>query len=72
MNLRDNLNVLGKMRKSAKLFLLQQKKKKKNGEDGSESVAIIFYKIKFIDNARFKVTSLSNLVDNLTEGNFIK
>ena len=26
------------------------------------------YKIKFIDSARFMATSLSNLVDNLTEG----
>ena len=26
------------------------------------------YKIKFIDSYRFKSTSLSNLVDNLTEG----
>ena len=68
MNLRDNLNVLGKMQKSAKLFLFQQKKKKKNDKDDNESIAIIFYKIKFIDNARFKATSLSNLVDNLTEG----
>ena len=37
-------------------------------KDGTESVVTISYKIKFIDSARFMVNSLSNLVDNLTEG----
>ena len=37
--------------------------KKKSNEDG-----IIIYKIKFIDSFRFMSTSLSNLVDNLSEG----
>ena len=72
MNLRDNLNVLGKIQKSAlfywNYFRSNRKRRKKNDKDGNESAAIIFYKIKFIDNARFKATSLSNLVDNLTEG----
>ena len=36
-------------------------------KDGNESVAAISYKIKFIDSARFMASSLSNLVDNLTE-----
>ena len=36
-------------------------------KDGNESVVTISYKIKFIDRARFMATSLSNLVDNLTE-----
>ena len=36
--------------------------------DDNESIVIIFYKIKSIDSARFMETSLSNLVDNLTEG----
>ena len=36
-------------------------------EDGNESVVTITYKIKFIDSARFMATSLSNLVNNLTE-----
>ena len=40
----------------------------KTDKDGNESVVTISYKIKFIDKARFMVTSLSNLVDNLTEG----
>ena len=37
-------------------------------KDGNKSVVTISYKIKFIDSARFMVTLLSNLVDNLTEG----
>ena len=32
------------------------------------TVVTISYKIKFIDSATFMATSLSNLVDNLTEG----
>ena len=37
-------------------------------KDDNESVVTISYKIKFIDCARFMATSLSNVVDNLTEG----
>ena len=37
-------------------------------KDGYENVATTSYKIKFIDSARFMATSLSNTVDNLTEG----
>ena len=37
-------------------------------KDGNESVVTISYKIKFSDSARFMATSLSNFVDNLTEG----
>ena len=37
-------------------------------KDGNESVVTISYKINFIDSARFMATSLSSLVDNLTEG----
>ena len=36
-------------------------------KDGNESVVTISYKIKFIDSARFLATSLSSLVDNITE-----
>ena len=35
---------------------------------GNEKVVTISYKIKCTDSARFMVSSLSNLVDNLTEG----
>ena len=36
--------------------------------NGNESVVTVPYKIKFADAARFMATSLSNLVDNVTEG----
>ena len=69
MRLRENLNVLEKIQKSTKTFLLQWKKKlQKRDKTGNENVITISYKIKFIDSARFMATSLSNHVDNLTEG----
>ena len=37
-------------------------------KDGNESIVTIFYKIKSIDSVRFLEASLSNLVDNFTEG----
>ena len=37
-------------------------------QDGNETVPTISYKTKYIDSAQFMATSLSNLVDNLTEG----
>ena len=39
----------------------------KIGKEGSESVVTISSKIKFMDNARFMPSSLSNLVHNLAE-----
>ena len=36
-------------------------------KDGNESVSTISCKIKCIDSARFKSSSLSNLIDNLAE-----
>ena len=45
-----------------------EKEVTKIDKDGNESVVTISYKIKFIDSARFLVSSLSNLVDNLPEG----
>ena len=46
----------------------KEKKITKFGNDGNESVATISYKIKFIDNAKFIASSLSNLVDNVAKG----
>ena len=37
-------------------------------KSGNESVVTISYKTKFIDSEIFMASSLSNLVDNLTEG----
>ena len=45
-----------------------EKEVTKTDKDGNKSVATISYKIKFIDSARFMASSLSNLVDHLTEG----
>ena len=67
--MRDNLNDLWKTQKSIKLFpVLIENEVTNIDKDGNESVATISYKIKFIDEAKFMATSLSNLVDNLTEG----
>ena len=44
-----------------------EKKVTKIDKDGNESVAAISYKVKVFDSARFMASSLSNLVDNLTE-----
>ena len=54
-----------KIQISTKNVPLQWKKKvAKIDKDGNEGA----FKIKFIDSARFMATSLTNLVDNLTEG----
>ena len=37
-------------------------------KDGNETAETISYKIKFVDSGRFMATSLSNIVDDLTEG----
>ena len=68
MSLRDNVNVLGKTKKSTKLFLFQKNEITKIDKDGNESVVNICYKITFINSARFMASLLSNLVDNLAEG----
>ena len=63
---------LGENKEKYKTFALPIKKEiTKIDKDGNENDVNIFYKIKFIDSARFIVSSLSNLVDNLAEG-FIK
>ena len=51
--------------KKVRMFLVDITKIKK---DVNKVVLNISYKIKFIDSARFMASSLSNLVDNLTEG----
>ena len=40
----------------------------KKDKDGSDKITEISYKIKFIDSFRFMLSSLSNLVGNLSEG----
>ena len=45
-----------------------KKEIKKKDNDGNDRITKISYKIKFIDSFRFMSSSLSNLVDNLSEG----
>ena len=45
-----------------------KKETTKKDNDGSDKITKISYKIKFIDSYTFMSTSLSNLVDNLSEG----
>ena len=60
---------LRKNKEKYKTFFVPIKKEfTKLDKDGNESVTTISCKIKFIDSARFMESSLSNLVDNLTEG----
>ena len=47
--------------------ILIEKEVTKIDKDVNESVVFMSYEIKFIDSAKFMATSLSNLVDNLTQ-----
>ena len=59
---------LGDNTKKYKTFSVPiEKEVTKIDKDGHENFVTIYYKIKFIDTARFMATSLSNLVDDLTE-----
>ena len=44
------------------------KKITKKDKDGVEMIVNILYRLKFIDSYRFMSTSLSNLVNNLSDG----
>ena len=60
MSLRDNMNDLGKT------FSVSIKKEiTKIDKDDNESIVNISYKTKFVDSARFVVSSLPNRVENL-------
>ena len=60
---------LGENTEKYKTFPVSIEKEVTNiGKDNNENVVTIFYKINLIDSARFMVTSLSNLVDDLKEG----
>ena len=59
---------LGENTEKYKTFsILIEKEVSTTDKDGNESVVTISYKIKFFNSARFMASSLSNLVDNLTE-----
>ena len=60
---------LGENAEKYKNFSIPMGKKVTNiDKDGNESVVTISHQIKFIDSARFMSNSLSNFVDNFTEG----
>ena len=63
------LECLGEKTEKYKTFFVPiEKEIIKIDKDCNESVVTISYKIEFIDSARLMETSLSNLVDYLTEG----
>ena len=57
----------GKHGKVQNLSCSNRKKITKIDKDGNESIVTISHKIKFTDSARFMASSLTNLVDNLTD-----
>ena len=62
------MNVFGEnIEKYKQFFVPIVKEVTKIDKDGNESAITISYKIKLIDSVRFMASSLSNLVDNLTE-----
>ena len=63
-----SLNVLEKNRKVKKISVPIEKEVIKIDNDGNRSVTTISYKTKFKDSDRFMATSLSNVVDNFTQG----
>ena len=58
---------MGEIEKVQNFSSSNRKKVKEIDKVGNGNVETISYKIKFIDSTRFMATSLSNLVDNLTE-----
>ena len=62
------MNVLRKTQKYVTFSVPIEKKVRKAEKDGNQDITTISCKIKFINSPRFMQSSLSNLVDNLTEG----
>ena len=58
-NLKGNLNLLGKTKKTEKLFSSTGEKKNVD-KDGNENIIKISQKIKFFNGERFMASSLSN------------
>ena len=68
MRLRGNFNVLGKTKKSEKLFLFQYKRKLQKLIRWGGGCCQYILQNKIYLWSRFMARSLSNLVDNLAEG----
>ena len=58
----------GKYRKVQIFFRFDRKRSYKSIYEGNENIVTISCKIKCYDSARFIISSLSNLVNNLAEG----
>ena len=59
---------MGKTEKYNTFFIPIEKEVTNIDKEDNESVVTISYEIWFIDSARFMATSLSNFVENPTEG----
>ena len=57
-----------KCRKVQTFFSPNRKRNQKIDKDGNEGISTVSCKIKFVDSVRFMASSVSDLVDNLTEG----
>ena len=67
---KEQFECLGQNTEMYKNFFCSYRKKvTKVDKEENENIITIFYMIKSFDSARFMASSLSNLVDNLTEGN---
>ena len=68
-SLRNKFNVLEKTQKRTKAFSVPiEKVAIKVDKDSNQDIATIFYKVKFIDIAKFMASSSSGLVRNPAEG----
>ena len=66
--LEGQFECLKEKKENYKTFpVLIEKEIRKVDKDGNEDIITIFYKIKYIDSAKFMVSSLSNLLGNLAE-----
>ena len=57
-----------KCRKVQTFFSSNRKRNQKIDKYGNEGISTVSCKIKFVDSVRFMASSVSDLVDNLTEG----
>ena len=62
-------NCLGENTEKYKIFSVPiTRKVKRINKNGKELTKTIYYKLQFIDSAKFMASSLSNLVDTFAEG----
>ena len=64
----EQLECFGENRKAQNFFHSNRERVTNINKNGNKSVVTLSYQINFIDSARFMATSLSNLVNDPTEG----